>query len=244
MDNKCSSNLKSTLLKEKVTWQLPPPHQHQANQAENAIQTFKHHFISCMATCDPDFPIQEWDRFLTQCEPILNLLCASRANPKLSVWVYLFGQFDYTQNPLVLPGTRVIANKKVSNRVSWDEHGKKGWNIGPSLNHYRCIKLYFPATRSEKYNGTVTFFPKLIKFPEINFNFFLRLATTNIITLITVPPSTTTLSLEAGDETKNALLKITDILQMIPDKENIIALTKIEPKNITPSMQSQENGAQ
>ena len=152
--------------------------------------------------CDPDFPAQEWDRLLTQCELTLNLLCASRANPKLSACAYLFGQFDYNQTPPVPPGTRVIAHKKLSNRSSWAKHGEKGWTIGPSLNHYRCIKLYFTATRSEKDNNTVTFFPKLIKFPEINLDFFLRQAATDIITLLMVPPSTTTLSLEAGDETK------------------------------------------
>ena len=103
MDNECSNNLKNALTKEEVTWQFVPPHQHRANLAERAIQTFKHHFKACLASLDPDFPAREWDRLLVQSELTLNLLRAARANPKLSAWAYLFGQFDYNKTPLVPP---------------------------------------------------------------------------------------------------------------------------------------------
>ena len=39
---------------------------------------------------------------------------------------------------------------------------------------------------------------------------FLRQAALNMISILTKPPSTTTVSLEAGDETHNALLKIAE----------------------------------
>lgn len=55
MDNKCLADLKNALEKENINWQLIPPHNHQANAAERAIQTFKHHFKSCLATIGPDF---------------------------------------------------------------------------------------------------------------------------------------------------------------------------------------------
>ena len=113
---------------------------------------------------------------------------------------------------MVPPGTKVIAHSKPGQRASWAEHGEQGWTIGPSLEHYRCIKSYFPKTRSEKDNDTVTFFPHTIKFPEINLDAFLRQAATDIITLLTTPPSTTTLTLKAGDNTNNALLELATIL--------------------------------
>ena len=117
-----------------------PPHNHRANAAERAIQTFKHHFKSCLATIDPDFPIREWDRLLTQAELTLNLLQTARVNPSLSAYAYLFGNFDYNRTPLVPLGTKVVAHTKTSKRASWELNGKQGWYIGPSLNHYCCIQ--------------------------------------------------------------------------------------------------------
>ena len=46
---------------------------------------------------------------------------------------------------------------------------------------------------------------------------FLKQAATDIISLLTTPPSTTNPSLQAGDTTKNALLKIAKILQRAED---------------------------
>ena len=111
----------------------------------------------------------------------------------------MFGQFDYNKTPLVPPGTNVVAHTHPSIRASWQMHGEQGWSIGPSLQHYRCIKCFFPKTRSERDVNTVTFFPKAIKFPEIHLDDFLKQAATDIIAILTSPPSTTTPSLHAGD---------------------------------------------
>ena len=118
MDNECSTELKAAFEKENIKWQLVPPHQHRANKAERAIQSFKSHFKSILATVDPDFPMREWDRLLPQAELTLNLLRSARVNPKLSAWAYLFGQYDYQKTPIAPPGTKVIAQLKTSQRGS------------------------------------------------------------------------------------------------------------------------------
>ena len=126
-----------------------PPNRHRENIAERVIQTFKHHIKACLESLDPNYPLREWDRLLPQAELTLNLLRSVHVNPKLLVWAYLFGQFDYNKTPLVPPGTKVLAHDKPTTRSSWALHGEYGWTIGPSLEHYRCIKCYFPKTRSE-----------------------------------------------------------------------------------------------
>ena len=65
-------------------YELVPPHQHRRNAAERAICTYKNHLLTGLATCDPSYPIEEWDRILEQCEITLLLLRTSRVNPKLS----------------------------------------------------------------------------------------------------------------------------------------------------------------
>lgn len=68
MDNEASNKLKNCLLKNKLPYQLTPPHMHRVNAAERAIRMFKNHFISGFATIDPNFPIREWDCLLPQAE--------------------------------------------------------------------------------------------------------------------------------------------------------------------------------
>ena len=224
IDNEASEELKTAMKKRNVDFQLVPPHIHRANLAERAIQTFKHHFKAGLASVDPNFPLAEWDRLLPQATLTLNLLRSARSNPKLSAHAYLFGEFNFNATPLAPPGTKVLMHKQVDNRTSWGPHGREAWYIGPSLNHYRCVKCFVTDTRKELDSDTVTFFPKNIKFPAVTTDDFLRQSALDIISILSHPPPSTVPTLEAGDETRNALLKIAEALH------RITAL----PKNLEP----------
>ena len=108
LDNEFSNKLKKTSKKHDIQHQFVPPHIHQANAAERAIWTFKAHFLAGLASCDPLFPIAEWDCLLEQAELTLNLLHTSRYNPRLSAHAYLHGVHDFNREPLAPPGTKVI----------------------------------------------------------------------------------------------------------------------------------------
>jgi hypothetical protein len=112
LDNEASANLKQGLKKYGLDYQLVPPHVHRRNGAERGIRTFKSHFLAFLATCDPDFPIAEWDCLLFQAKLTLNLLRSSRVNPKLSAYAYLSGNFDFNKTPLAPPGTKVVVHLK------------------------------------------------------------------------------------------------------------------------------------
>ena len=152
-DNKVSFEFKSALRKRKVNFQLVPPHVHRGNAAKRAIRTFKNHFLS--ATTDPDFPAAEWDHLLPQAELTLNLLRPSRVNPQLSAYAYLFGLFDFNKTPLAPAGSKVLVHKRSCQRASWANHGIEGWYIGPSLEHYCCVKCYLPSTGGVRDADTV-----------------------------------------------------------------------------------------
>lgn len=196
MDNECSQNLKRAIHKEDSTLQLVPPHVHRVNASERGIQTYKNHLKAGLASVDPDFPVKEWDRIIPQSEITLNLLRASRANPNLSAYAYLHGQFDFQKTPLAPPGTRVVAHLTPDNRSTWEPNGEEGWTIGPSTEHYRCIRCFFPKSRAERNVQTVTFFPHYIPFPRVDLEDFLRQAATDIIRILTQPPKFNGLSAE------------------------------------------------
>ena len=106
----------------------------------------EHYFLAGISTLDPNFPIQEWDRLLPQCDITLNLLHSSRRQPNLSEYAATFGNFNFNRTPLAPPGTRVLVHKKTEQRASFAPHGVDGWYIGPSLDHYRCYICYTPST--------------------------------------------------------------------------------------------------
>ena len=124
LDNEASHDLKSPMTKNKSSFQLVPPHTHRANAAERAIQTFKAHFSSGLASVDPAFPVNEWDRLLDQAFLTLNLLRTFRINPNLSAHAFLFGNYNFNATPIAPPGTKVVVHIKVNNRPTWGSRGK------------------------------------------------------------------------------------------------------------------------
>ena len=72
-------------------YKLKPPNMHQQNAAKQAIRAYKNHCMAGFASCDPNSPLLEWERLLTQWEITFNLLQTSRVNPILSAHTYLFG---------------------------------------------------------------------------------------------------------------------------------------------------------
>jgi hypothetical protein len=211
MDNEASNELKQALAKNDLAYQLVPPHLHRRNAAERAIRTFKSHLLACLATCDPDFPISEWDRLLFQVELTLNLLRSSRVNPRLSAYAYLHGNFDFNKTPLAPFGTRVIVHLKPDQRPSWAYHGEEGWYVGPSMEHYRCVKCYIPATGRVRDVDTLEFFPKQFPFPAVTTEDYLKQAAADIISLLQNQNSALP-SLEYGAPTQNALVQIATLL--------------------------------
>ena len=212
LDNEFSQELKQALKKNTISYQLVPPNVHRRNAAERAIRTFKAHFMAGLATCDPDFPITEWDRLLEQAEMTLNMLRTAKCHPKLSSYAYIIGPHDFKKNPLAPPGTKVVIHKKPGTRNSWGYHGEKGWYIGPAINHYRCFKCYTPTTAREVIADTVKFIPKKIPFPEIRIETYLQKAIEKIIYLLDNNARTNTTKIPNQYELLKAFKQVAHVL--------------------------------
>ena len=110
LDNEILQDLRKVFLKNKVDFQLVPPRIHRQNAAERTIRTFKNPFLAGLASCDPGFPLSEWDRLIPQAVLTINLLHPARLNLKLSAHTYFFGNFDFNRSPLAPPGTRAVVH--------------------------------------------------------------------------------------------------------------------------------------
>jgi hypothetical protein len=205
---------------------------HRRNAAKRAIQTYKNHLFANLATCDPDFPVSEWDRILFQAELTLNLLQSSRVNPKLSSYAYyLFGNFDFIKTPLAPPGTKTVVHLKPDQRASWAYHGEEGWYVGPSMEHYRCFKCYLPATARVRDVDTLQFFPKKIPFPNIFTEDYLKQAASDILAILQHPPSNFPY-LEYGNSSNNALVQIATLLGRAAAPPALLPTVSVHPPRV------------
>jgi hypothetical protein len=168
LDNECSSALKTFMRNADVTFQLVPPYDHRQNAAERAIGIWKDHFVAGLTSLDPTFPIHLWCRLIDQCTQTLNLMRASRINPRLSAEAQLNGAFDYNKTPLAPPGTKVLIHETPNRRCTWAVHGVNGWYLGGAPEHYRCYRVYATKTRAERITRTVEFFPHYGAMPQLS----------------------------------------------------------------------------
>ncbi len=133
LDNKCSAAMKACINENGMDYELVPPGQHRHNQAERAIQTFKAHFISILASVNDKFPLLYWCHLLKPTELTLNLLHQSRVAPKILAFTHVHGTQDYTPKPFAPIGCAVQMHIKPDNRLSWDTRSEPGFNLGTSM---------------------------------------------------------------------------------------------------------------
>ena len=132
----------------------------------NELFGVMNHFVTILCGCDPKFPLHLWDRLVPQSILTLNLLRASRINPKLSAHAQLHGAFDFNRTPIGPLGTKVVAHEKPSVRESWAPHGAPAWYISPATEHYRCYKVYVIETGAERITDTLEWFPAHVPMPK------------------------------------------------------------------------------
>ena len=195
-----------------MDFQRVPPHNHRCNAAERAIQTWKAHFIAILSATDPDFPLNAWDHLIPQCNLTLNHLRSPRQQPNLSAYACIHGNFDFNQTPLAIPGTKVILHETPAQRSCFAPHGIDGFYVGPSMEHYRCYKIFVPATQDTRDCLTVEWFPRTIPYPKVNQLEYLRQTADDLLHLLNPKNTSSFPSLEFGSPLKNAYIQIAKIL--------------------------------
>ena len=157
LDNEAPDEMRAFERSNNVDVQLTPPHVHRRSAAERAIRIFKNHFVEGLCSTDEQFPMYLWDKLLEQAQITLNLLRPCRENENISAYHALEGGFDFNRTPLEIPGAKIIAHSKPSNRKSLETHGQRGFYVGPAMHHYRCWRVYITKTRSLRVTDTIHF---------------------------------------------------------------------------------------
>jgi hypothetical protein len=87
---------------------------------------------------------------------------------QLSAAAHYHGTIDYNKSAFALPGCKIIAYEKTSQRRTWSPHGQHGYLLGPAMHHYRCQNVYITSTASERIVDTLEFFPHKSPMPQIS----------------------------------------------------------------------------
>jgi hypothetical protein len=174
----------------------------------------KNHSIATLCTINLHFPMTKWDPFLPQAILSLNFLCSSRIHPWLLAHDSLFGNYDSNRVPIAPPGTKIVAHVAAEARTTFGQQGKVGWHTGPSPEHYRCYKCYFPDTMKERDVLTVDFFLEKIAFPKFDHADYLKQTAEDMLHLLAAPAPLSPLAapLSFGAPILNAYSKMATIL--------------------------------
>jgi hypothetical protein len=144
LDNEASVAFK-TAIKTNCDLQLVPPDTHCQNLAEQAIQTFKSHFVAILAGVNANFPMYLWDCLLPQAVATLNMLQQSHNNPSILAYEYVNDPFNYNSMLLALLGCAVQMHEATNWQKTWDAHSLNGWYLG-TPEHYRCHQFFCQKT--------------------------------------------------------------------------------------------------
>ena len=102
LDNEVSDALILFIEKEDVNYQLVPAHNHWKNVAEQAIRTWKNHFLAGLSSADTNFPMHVWHWLIDQEDRTLNLLRPSHINPTLPAYNMIWYVFEDLLQEVVL----------------------------------------------------------------------------------------------------------------------------------------------
>ena len=166
IDNETSKLFQKMCAERNIKLELVPPGNHRGNKAERMARTSKNHFLSELATTDPNFPLGAWDVLKDHWECTLNLMRRSRLKPALSAWEHLHGPFDFKKTPIAPPGCKAVIHERANERKSWASHGKRGFYVGPAPNHVKCHRVYVTSTKGIRTSDTVEFFPHKTTLPK------------------------------------------------------------------------------
>jgi hypothetical protein len=112
------------------------PDCHHCNIAEQAVQTFKNHFVSILSEVDNRFLLSLWCHLVQPAEHTVNLLRQSNVNPKVTMYAHVHGKHDYMKHPFAPLVWAVMAHIKPKNRQSWAVHADTGFNIRTAMEHH------------------------------------------------------------------------------------------------------------
>eukprot|EP00957_Ditylum_brightwellii_P015819 1191447-Ditylum_brightwellii.AAC.1 len=109
---------------------------HRQNAAEKAIQTWKNHFLTGLASLPKDFLIIHWCCLIPQANITLNLLRPCCQNTPLSAHAAIHGSYAFEATPMAPSGIKAYIHIIPHKRASWGFKAEDALYVGPAVEHF------------------------------------------------------------------------------------------------------------
>jgi hypothetical protein len=143
----------------------------------------------------------------------------------MSAFAHGHSQHAYMKKPFAPIGCAVLIHVKPKNRQTWDTHTKAGYNLGTSMEHHQCFKIYITKTRATRVSDTVFFKHQYIT--------NLRVSPESLV-VAAAQQLTSGLkgNIPAGNETAEALKKVSELFTKIVEAKANVAKAKEQQNRI------------
>ena len=134
--------------------------------------------------------------------------------------------------PFALLGCAIKAHVKPDDRRTWDARLDAGFSLGTSMEHHRCFRVYITKTRATRISDTVFFKHQYITNPTL-------LPESHVVAAAQQLSTALQGNIPAGNETAEALKKVSDLFTKIAMAKNETAKAKAQRNRVraTPAAQ-------
>ncbi len=174
---------------------------------------------------DKKFLLSLWCTLLKQTELTVNLLRQSNVVPKILTFAHVHCHHDYMKKPFAPIGCAVQVHVKPKNRRTWDIHTIAGFNLGTSMEHHLCFKIYVTKTRATRVSDTVFFKHQYITNPTVS-------PESSVVAAAQQPTSALKGNILTGNETAEALKKVGKLFTKIAEAKANVAKAKEQQNRI------------
>ncbi len=123
------------------------------------------------------------------------------------------------QKPFAPIGCAVQTHVKPDNCLSWDTRLGPGFNLGTSMEHHQCFRVYLMRTRATRISDTVVFKHQYITSPTISPESHVVAAAQQLVTALQG-------NIPAGNKTAEALIKVSELFTKIALAKKEVAKAK------------------
>ena len=118
-------------------------------------------------------------------------------------------------------GCAIQAHIKPDDRRTWDTRSESGFNLGTSMEHHRCFRVYITRTRATRISNTVHFKHQYITNPEISPESLMVAAAQQLTVALKG-------SIPTGNEMAEALTKVSELFTKIAAHKQAAATAKAQ----------------
>ncbi len=98
----------------------------------------------------------------------MNLVRQSNMAPKILTFDHVHGHHNYMKKPFAPLGCTIHSHVKPEDHRSWDARANAGFNLGTSMKHHHCYRVYITKMRATQVSNIVIFKHQYITNPTVS----------------------------------------------------------------------------